>query len=162
MFPKSIIGAAALGLTILLGAPTPAPAEELLAIENASVKEQTVQRLTRADLEALPQHVVVTTSDWTEGAVAFRGPLGRDVLALAGPASGSVKVVAANDYAVEIPVEDFYAFDVVFALEMDGRPLSLRDKGPIWIIYPRDDHAELQDPAFNARWVWQLERIIIQ
>jgi hypothetical protein len=48
---------------------------------------------------------------------------------------------------------------VILALSMDGRELSLRDKGPIWIVYPRDDHKELHDPVFNSRWIWQLDRL---
>ncbi len=38
----------------------------------------------------------------------------------------------------------------------DGERLSLRDKGPLWLMYPIDDHAELQDPLYNVRLIWQL------
>jgi hypothetical protein len=44
----------------------------------------------------------------------------------------------------------------ILALKRDGETLSRRDKGPIWIVYPRDDFPELQLETINARWVWQL------
>ncbi|HSG35732.1 MAG TPA: oxidoreductase, partial [Sphingomonadaceae bacterium] len=70
--------------------------------------------------------------------------------------------VAANDYKVEIPLEDFVRYDVIFATSMNGDRLSLRDKGPIWIIYPMSDHRELRDPAYNQRLIWQLVRIELE
>ena len=45
---------------------------------------------------------------------------------------------------------------------MNGKRLSLRDKGPIWVIYPMTDNKELQDPAYNQRLVWQLVKIEVK
>ena len=69
---------------------------------------------------------------------------------------------AINDYSVEIPIEDYATYDVILATEMDGKKLTLRDKGPIWIVYPRDDHSELDDPVVNARWIWQLVELGVE
>jgi hypothetical protein len=44
-------------------------------------------------------------------------------------------------------------------MQANGKRLSLRDKGPIWLIYPLDDHAELQDPYYTIRLVWQLTKM---
>jgi len=68
----------------------------------------------------------------------------------------TVTATAANDYSVEIPVSDFLDYDVILAITMDGERLTLRDKGPLWIVYPRDDHPELSSPLINSRWIWQL------
>jgi hypothetical protein len=45
---------------------------------------------------------------------------------------------------------------------MDGERLLPRDKGPIWIVYPRDDFPELTDIRYDYRWVWQLTRLEIR
>ncbi len=116
----------------------------------------------RATLEAMPQIEVRTSTAWTDGAPVFKGPLVREVLAAAGAAGTEVEARALNDYWVSIPMADFDTYDVILALEMDGEPLSRRDKGPIWIVYPRDDHPALQTQAYNNRWIWQLQSLSVR
>ena len=111
-------------------------------------------------LAALPQATVVTENEFANGKVAYRGPLMRDVLAQLGlDGVSEVRLVAANDYFVDIPTEDFLAYDAILAMEADGTPLSRRDKGPLWLMYPISDHPELNDPIYLRRLIWQVVRI---
>jgi hypothetical protein len=111
-------------------------------------------------LEALPQATVVTENEFANGKVAYRGPLMRDVLAQLGlDGVAQVRLIAANDYFVDIPTEDFRAYDAILAMEADGKRLSRRDKGPLWLMYPISDHAELNDPVYLRRLIWQVVRI---
>jgi hypothetical protein len=121
----------------------------------------TVARFDRAMLEALPQTTVATSTDWTDGQPVFTGPLARDVLAAAGVSGTIVDAGALNDYHVTFPAADFADWDVILAMTMDGTPLSVRDKGPIWIVYPRDDNPGLANPEVNSRWVWQLQSLTL-
>lgn len=118
--------------------------------------------LDRAMLTALPQHEVRTTTEWTDGVKVFRGPLVSDVLAAAGADGSVVAATALNDYSVEIPMADFRTYPVILALWMDGAALTVRDKGPIWIVYPRDDFDELRSSEMNSRWIWQLRSLEIR
>jgi len=112
---------------------------------------------TEAQLRAMPQVTVRTRTEFTDGVVEFRGPLARDVLAAANLGEATTAhLVASNDYALDVPVSDFMNYNVILALEANGAELSRRDKGPIWLMYPLDDHQELQDPAYTIRLVWQL------
>ena len=61
-----------------------------------------------------------------------------------------------------MPAVDAFGYDVILAVLRDGEPMSVRDKGPIWVIYPMDDHAELRDDSFNGRLVWQLKNIAVE
>ena len=36
------------------------------------------------------------------------------------------------------------------------------DKGPFWIVYPRDQHEVLQDIRYDYRWVWQLDSLQVK
>jgi hypothetical protein len=45
---------------------------------------------------------------------------------------------------------------------MDGEILKVREKGPLWIIYPQDDHPELQNKQTQAKWVWQIKEIRVK
>ena len=118
--------------------------------------------LTQEDVTALAQASVNTENEFVDAMTTFEGPLGRDVLALVGAESGMVVLTAVNDYAVEVPFDDFINYDVVFATSADGEQFSRRDKGPIWVVYPMSDHSELQDPVYNARLIWQLVKVEIK
>jgi hypothetical protein len=42
---------------------------------------------------------------------------------------------------------------------MDDRPMSVRDKGPLWVVYPFDDVPAYQSETIYSRSIWQLDRI---
>jgi len=116
----------------------------------------------RAGLEALGLHELRTSTSWTDGVSRFEGPLLRDVLDRVGAGGTKLVARAINDYSVVIPIEDCRKYAVLLALKRDGRDLERRDKGPIWIVYPRDAHPELRSERINARWIWQLDRLEVQ
>ena len=70
--------------------------------------------------------------------------------------------VALNDYRCEIPAEDARQFDVVLARLQDGEPMRVRDKGPLFIVYPYDTDARLRSDRYYARSAWQLRSLIVQ
>lgn len=113
-----------------------------------------------AMLSSLPRHGIETSTPWTDGTKLFEGVLLSNVLELVGIGEAqTLRLVALNEYEVDIPVSDAGAYGVLLATHMDGKPLSRRDKGPIWIVYPRDGFTELQDERYDAKWAWQLNRI---
>lgn len=118
--------------------------------------------ISRADLDALEWHEIETSTTVTDGRPLFRGVLMRDILALAGARGETVTAQALNDYVIDIPMADFHDFDVIAAIYMDGIALTPRDKGPVWIVYPRDDHRVLADMRYDMRWVWQLSALHVQ
>ena len=161
-------GGAGMAGDVLAAGLDPAQGRALLTVtglighSNTTVDGAPAAVLDRAQLEGLGQITISTTSDYTDGVTAFTGPLARDVMALVGARGMVVKAVAANDYMTEIPLSDFENYDVVLAMSANGTRLRLRDKGPIWVVYPRDQHPELADPSFNTRWIWQLVKIDIR
>ena len=134
--------------------------EAMLTVINSLNGNEVV--LTEDDVAALAQATIKTENEFVDAMTSFEGPLARDVLALVGAEAGTVVLTAVNDYAVEVPYKDFVNYDVVFATSADGERFSRRDKGPIWVVYPMSDHAELQDPVYNARLIWQLVKVEIK
>lgn len=116
----------------------------------------------KAMLEALSQHETVTRIPWYDGVVRFVGPLGRAVLEAADVEGESMYVIALNDYASTIPISDFYNHDVILAMQADGKVLRVRDQGPLFVIYPFDDHPELLNEEVLLRSVWQVARIEVE
>lgn len=113
-------------------------------------------------LLSLPTHNLRTSTSVTDGIKHFEGVLMRDVLNLVGATGSVVRAQALNHYRIDIPIEDFYNYDVLLALSMDGERLLPSGKGPLWLVYPRDNWRQLQDIRYDYRWVWQLHRLTIQ
>lgn len=111
---------------------------------------------------SLPLHTLRTSTSVTDGTQIFEGVLMRDVLELVGATGTIVKAQALNHYRIDIPIEDFYNYDVLLALSMNGEHLLPSGKGPLWIVYPRENWRQLQDIRYDYRWVWQLHRLTIQ
>ena len=110
-------------------------------------------------LEALPQQHVVTRTPWFSQARRFTGPLLRDVLAAAGAQGTLLRLVALNDYQVDMPYDDSQRHDVIVARLLDGKPMTVRDKGPLFVIYPFDARPELRSAVYYSRSAWQLRTI---
>jgi hypothetical protein len=111
----------------------------------------------QAMLEALGTARLTTSTDWTDGKPVFDGVPAKKLLEAVGAKGKTISAIALNDYAVDIPIDDLTTYPVLLALRMNGQALTARDKGPIWIVYPRDDYPELRDPKINDRWIWQLK-----
>jgi len=112
-----------------------------------------------AALAALPQHHHTTATPWYREARKFSGPLLRDVLAAAGAQGQALRAIALNDYRVDIPVGDVQRFDVILARLLDDQPMAVREKGPLFVMYPFADHAELRNAVYFSRCAWQLKAI---
>ena len=110
-------------------------------------------------LAALPQHTFSTKSPWYPQAHKFTGPLLRDVLAAVGAQGQNLRAVALNDYKVDLPVSDALKFNLVLARLMDDKPMPVRDKGPLFIIYPFDADESLRTERYYSRSAWQLKAI---
>lgn len=107
-------------------------------------------------LAALPQHSFTTRTPWYPDAVTFTGPLLRDVVAAVGGTGSAITAIALNDYKTEIPFDDIHRHDVVVARLMNNRPMPVREKGPLFIVYPFDTKAELRSELYYNRSAWQL------
>ncbi|WP_417330333.1 hypothetical protein [Halomonas cupida] len=113
-------------------------------------------------LEALPQHSVITGQPWIDGQSTFEGPLLRDVMQVVDAQGETMNVQAIRDYKADIPLSDAYDHDVILALVRDGALMRIRDKGPLFVIYPFDEHPELKTNIYYSRSVWQVARIEVR
>ncbi len=144
----------------------PQPRGAILLTVTGSIARTNHADGARFDEEMLlrfPQHRIETTTPWTDGLKRFEGVRLRDLLEHLGAGRATtLSARALNDYQVEIPVSDAFEFDVVLALSMDGARMTRRDKGPIWVVYPRDSVVQIQNERYDNRWVWQLTRIDVR
>ncbi|MGG7566199.1 molybdopterin-dependent oxidoreductase [Rhodovulum sp. DZ06] len=145
-------------------APLPQPEGKVLLVVSGAIGVANVggkAMFDRAMLEALGTESFTTRTNWTDGAVRFSGPPLQALMERLGVAGGVLMATAINDYMIEMPVADARAPGPILALEMDGAPMSVRDKGPIWIVYPYDADPAWRTEEIYARSVWQLDRLEI-
>lgn len=114
---------------------------------------------TMAELQAMPATSFETTTIWTEGAQSFTGVSLHSFLAELGVEGGTLNAAAINDYVVEIPVADAVEGGPIIAYARNGEVMSVRNNGPLWIVYPYDSNADYQSEVIYARSIWQLVRI---
>ncbi|HDT6047648.1 TPA: oxidoreductase, partial [Raoultella ornithinolytica] len=81
---------------------------------------------------------------------------------LVGARGKTAKVIALNDYTTMVPLDDFRQFPVILALKLNGEYMHIRDKGPLFIVYPYDSSPELQNQVYYSRSAWQVSKIIIE
>ncbi len=115
-----------------------------------------------AMLEKLPQTSFSTRTPWYAQARKFTGPLLRDVLREAGAQGTMLRARALNDYRVDIPFDDAQRFDLIVARLLDDQPMAVRDKGPLFTIYPFDAREELRNAVYYSRSAWQLRTIEVR
>lgn len=113
----------------------------------------------RAMLEALGMDSFETTTPWYNGPVRFEGVRMQRLMQAVGASGKEVTAVALNDYTTDIPLADFERYGVLLAMKRDGNDLPVRDKGPLFIVYPYDSKPELKAQKFYSRSAWQVAKL---
>lgn len=113
------------------------------------------------DLRALQVTTFETETIWTEGEQAFTGVTLASIVQELGVMGGEIEAVAINAYSVRIPVEDAVDGGPIIAFERNGSEMSIRNKGPLWVVYPYDSDPAYRTEAIYSRSIWQLEKLVI-
>lgn len=112
-------------------------------------------------LRDLDWREIETFTPFTEGMQRFAGPTLASLLDRLGITGGTLHALAINDYAVDIPVSDAAEFGVLIAVLHNGQPMRIRDRGPLWLIYPEKVQPKGEN-LNSAKMIWQLNRIDIR
>ena len=116
----------------------------------------------RALLERLGKAKIKTTTVWTDGVNEFEGVPVKTLLDAVGRKGHKLRAMAINDYTIELDAREFDTVPALLATKMNGVELKVRDKGPIWLVFPRDDFPAFRSESNNFKWIWQLKTITVQ
>ncbi|GHE05540.1 oxidoreductase [Allgaiera indica] len=136
----------------------------LLTVKRAIPGQGTpsVKRFDMAMLQALPHRSFTTTTIWTKGPQRFEGVLLRDLMrALGAPPGAMLLAHAQNAYSARIPLSSATDPGPIIAYLRNGKPMSLREKGPLWLVFPYDADRRWQTEVVYSRSIWQLDQITI-
>ncbi|MEB6379010.1 molybdopterin-dependent oxidoreductase [Leclercia adecarboxylata] len=115
-----------------------------------------------AGLEKLGMVSIQTTSPWYNGRTTFTGVPLQKLMDYVGAKGSVAKVIALNDYTTAIPLSDFKKYNVILAYKINGEYIRIRDKGPLFIVYPYDSLPELNNKIFYSRSAWQVSKMNIE
>ncbi|WP_224826676.1 molybdopterin-dependent oxidoreductase [Cognatishimia sp. MH4019] len=150
----------AIVLALLFGWTSTALAQSVTDLQvTASSSKSDVISFSLADLDTMEQVVFSTTTIWTDGKVTFSGVPLKAVLDGVDASGTTVEMVALNDYKVAMPLSEVKDTAPIIATRMDGETMSVRDKGPYWIVFPYDQDTSYQTETIYAFSIWQLNRL---
>ncbi|MDG1801521.1 MAG: molybdopterin-dependent oxidoreductase, partial [Paracoccaceae bacterium] len=89
----------------------------------------------------------------------FKGVSLVTLVTLIGADDGELLATAINDYTVSIPISDAIEGGPIIAYMLNDQEMSVRDKGPLWLIYPYDSSPDYRTEVVYSRSIWQLDRI---
>lgn len=142
-----------------------------LATWSTTLSEDTTERLTvtgkmgekhysLASLEALGMYQLSTHTFWPEDDGNYQGVLLTDLLKDVGlKGLTGIQISAIDGFSQVIPKEDWQNWPLLLATRRDNAPISLRKKGPIRLMYPRDMDKKLEDGIYRLRWIWMINKI---
>ncbi|PRY80154.1 hypothetical protein CLV80_1014 [Yoonia maritima] len=158
-------------LTAAVAATGSAKADELTVPENeviltvsGDIGVMNIDHTAQFDLAMLMDidaAIIETATIWTNGLQTFQGVPLDVLLECLEVSTGTLLATAINDYTVEIPVSDVVEGGPMIAYMLNDDFMSIRDKGPLWIVYPYDDSADYRSEVIYSRSIWQLDRIEI-
>jgi hypothetical protein len=154
----------ALGLTAYSD-PLPSPTGPVILTVSGNIlhtNNGNVAEFDRAMLMALEQGSIVTQNPWSDGMNTYAGPTGQALMAAVGAQGNTLVLTALNDYSAEMPRSDIDEFGLVFATHINAEQLRIRDRGPLFVIYPFTDQPSLNAERYHNRSVWQVNRIDIR
>ena len=170
---RAALGAAIVGLPLAtLGAratraaadPLPLPQGKVILTISGQVSRTNRDGAAVFDmamLEGLGVKGFSTTTSWYTGPVSFEGVPMAHLLDYVGAQGSKVTAMALNDYTTDIPLEDFRHYDAILALKRDGEYMPVRDKGPLFIVYPYDSDPALKHQRYYSRSAWQVARLVV-
>ena len=158
---KGLVAAAAATISFSMAATAeqlPMPTGEVILTVSGAIGKTNSQAGAKFDLDLLRalQWVEVNTfTSFTDGMQTFEGPRLSSLLDFVAASGTIIGAYAINDYFVDIPVTHAENQGVVLAIFHNGKEMTVRDNGPIWVIYPQsEDEAKLK--KFDNEMIWQL------
>lgn len=129
-------------------------------VTTANVETATVFDLKM--LKSLGNEEFSSKTEWTEGTPTFTGVPLKALIEKVGASGTEILAMAADGYAISIPMTDMDRYSILLVYAIDGKELDVADKGPLWVMYRWDQMSpqEIEDKSPNA--VWQLQQLTFE
>jgi hypothetical protein len=160
----ALIGATMPPLSVAADAALPMPASKVVLTISGKIgiyNTGDTASFDRDMLEALGWSSFTTSTPWYDAPVTFAGVSVAKLMQAVRAEGETVVSSSLNDYETKIPMHDFVRFGVLLALKRNGEYMPVREKGPLFIVYPFDSEPELKSQKYYGRSAWQLARLVV-
>ncbi|GHA17520.1 hypothetical protein [Oceanisphaera arctica] len=163
-----------LALGLLLGAwssllyaadPLPVPQGRVVLTVTGKIAVTNADNKAEFDMEmlsALPQHEFNTRTPWADQKQHFRGVLLSDLLQRVEAEGSQLRIMALNEYHHDVNMKTVKELPLLLTTHLDGKPMKIRDKGPVWLMLPLSDNPQLDTKRFHELLVWQLKSLDVR
>lgn len=119
-------------------------------------------RLTEQEILSMEKNSIRTSTNWTS-AHNFSGFRVMDLLKKVGATGTHLEIHCLDDYIYTIPISDISKYGAILAYEKDGNRITIKEFGPLGLIYPRDQYpTELSGPEMDAKSTWHVTHIVVK
>lgn len=118
-------------------------------------------RVSVKELEQKFQLLNITSyNPWEKKTTKHTGILINELIdKLAKPDTETIIFKAIDDYQVEIERNKWQKFRIVLVTREDGNYLSVKNKGPMRIIFPDYDASKKEYEANLPLWMWMIKQV---
>lgn len=152
--------------SLTAGEDIPAPSSEVVLTVTGKIGTSNVDETIQMDIatiEALGQVDYTVNDPFETVETTFRGVLMSDLLDLWQVAEDAttLHIVALNDYAIDVPIEDLRRYPVILALQANGDYMPVSTRGPAMLVYPYGEY-EFDTAVYNDYWIWQIKSVDVR
>lgn len=152
-------------LLLLLAACAQAATEPVILSVHGDIQLHGSQHqkidFTLKDVQALTQAEITTAHPWSAQARTYNGV---DLNALLEQLFGHTQIKrlnleALNGFSIALDWSEISHFSPILAWQDNGKVMSRRNQGPLWLILPFDQAPSVKQADFLHFMVWQLRVI---
>nr|WP_320135699.1 hypothetical protein [uncultured Amphritea sp.] len=150
--------------TFSVAAPLSAPSGPVILTISGTIEhtqDGQTAKLDLATLQALESDTFEMQTRWSNSLHRYHGPRLSAILNYVGAQGSHIRLTALNDYSVEFKRQYMSQYEPIVAWSEDGKQLSIREKGPLWLMIPHHKFPELNSEINTGRMIWQLSKIEI-
>jgi hypothetical protein len=156
--PAAIVTCAPVAVAEML----PKPSGDVILTVSGQIGKENAPGQADFDLDmlrAMPAVKFSTSTPWTEGTAEFEGVLMQTLMDAVAAKGKVIKATALNDYIADVDIKTTIEAGAILAYRMNGEYISVRDKGPLWIMFPFDEKPALKAEPIYSQSVWQLRNM---
>lgn len=71
----------------------------------------------------------------------------------------SLELIAIDDYSITITKDEWKSMRIILSTQMNNKKISIKNKGPLRIVFPDYDPKETQYQTNIASWIWMIKKI---
>ena len=120
--------------------------------------------LDMATLEKFGLVEYAVNDPWLNAKNTYQGVLLSEFLKFvdASDTATTLKIIALDDYAVDITITDIEKWTVLLATQTNGAYMTIENNGPTRVIFPYDFYPEIDQLTYKDLWVWNIASMEIK